>query len=55
MTLFMWIKGLKKTNCTLFWVKTEDGNEIKITVNEGTVCLETTDLGILNFNKDSKE
>lgn len=39
MTLFMWIKGLKLSSCTLFWLKTEDGNEIKLVVNEGMVYL----------------
>ena len=30
MTVFLWISTLRKTDCRLFWMKTDDGNEITL-------------------------
>lgn len=30
MTLFLWVSTLRKTDCRLFWMKTDDGNEITL-------------------------
>ena len=45
MTLFMWLNPLKLTNCKLLWLKTEDGNELILKVEEGKIVVECINKG----------
>ena len=39
MTLFMWITALKLVDCRLFWLKTEDNNELQVTITNGKMVV----------------
>lgn len=41
MTLVMWINPLKKTDCTLWWLKTDEENEIIVRVEDGMLVVNT--------------
>ena len=45
MTLFMTLNALKMTNCKLLWLKTEDGNELIVKIEEGRLCVECINKG----------
>jgi hypothetical protein len=45
MTLVLWVNALKKTDCKIFWLKTEDGNELILKVEAGKVIVECVHKG----------
>jgi hypothetical protein len=42
MTVFLWISSLKKTDCRLLWMTTDDGSEIIIKLEEDNLIIEST-------------
>jgi hypothetical protein len=40
MTLFMWITLLRRTDCRLFWMATDDGSEVVVRLEEERLVVE---------------
>jgi hypothetical protein len=41
MTLLLWISTLRRTDCRLFWMKTDDGSEVTVRLEEEKLVVET--------------
>ena len=45
MTLVLWINALGQSNCRILWLRTEDGNEMAIKVENGVIIVSCTSKG----------
>lgn len=40
MTLFLWLNAFKTTDCIILWLKTEDGNQLRVKVIGGKLLVD---------------